>query len=540
MELICDPSGLYETPQQTSLANPASWLVDALTYSRESDTGITITWKAVAGLSASYYCVNTISGVIGQSPMCLKERKPDRTSEEDYSHPAGKLMRNPLAGPIGAFHFRSLMQNHALLQGNGRAFIQRTGRSEPMAFIPLPAERTATVTIYSEETQVRQKWHVIFPDAGEPIPLPDEDVLHIYRFSWDGYNGVPVLELLRNPLGLGIATEKSAARFHKQGGVPSFVLQAPPGVFRKQAEAEEFLRKFNEFHAGLDNAQRAGMLREGIEAKVLGINNRDAQMLEQRDFSVRDIMRIFGLRTIPGIETTQAGYNGLEQLNRADLIHCFGPWMKIWAEECARKLLTQAELRAERYYFDFDTWELVKPDASQEADMLTKYVSGMIIEPNEAREVIGYGPHEDGSGLKNPNITAGGSAGQQPPTTQQPPAEQPPTDRQRELGLIAAKLRPLVSAEIRRVQEMSVKARNFIDWTESFYQKHAERFSTAITTAGGEAWMAGEYIEHSKYQLLEAAGGCQKDQLAERIEQVTTTWMDRVDDLVATIAGVEA
>lgn len=526
-EVICDPSGIYETPQASTFARPAPWLVDLLVGDHRSDTGITVNWKNALSLSAAWYCVNTIAGDIAQLPLGLYSRGQERRPEEDFTHPAGKVMRNPIDGPIGAFQFRYMMQNHALVQGNGRAFIVRNGRQEPMAFVPLPAEHTTTVSIYREDTEIREKWHVLFPEKGAPIPLPDRDVLHIFRFSWDGYNGVAPLELLKNSFGLGISGERYAARFYKQGGAPSFVLEAPPGVFRDEAKAQEFLRKFNEYHAGLDNAQRVGMLREGIKAHVLGISHKDAQMLEQREFSVRDIMRVFGIPMIPGVSDSQS-YNTLEQLNRAYLLHCLGPWQRVWEEECARKLLTEAEKKREAYFFMFDSWELVKPDATQRAEMLSKLVSSMIITPNEAREWEGLPPLPGGDMLRNPAITpepAGGGT------------EDDDSDdmMDRERALVAAKLQPLVSAEIRRVREMAGKARNFVDWTEAFYARHLLRLTEAVTALGGSEWMAAEFVEHSKYQILEAAGGCQKTELLARIEQVTAAWNLRTDELAARI-----
>lgn len=536
MQITCDRSGVFDSPQSSTLANPASWLVDVLTGG-ESDTGAKVNWRSALGLSAAWACVNKISGIVGQMPLDLYALNKDRTSEEDYTHPAGKLMRNPLEGDIGAFHFRYLLQNHALITGNGRAFIARNGRGEPSAFVPLPADRTYTVTIYSKETDIRQKWHVVNTDDGERLPLPDYDVLHIYKFSWDGYNGVSPLELLRNPLGLGISGDKYAAKFYKQGGTPSFILEAPVGTFREQSKAEEFLRKFNEYHSGLDNAQRVGLLREGIQAKVLGINNRDAQMLENREFSVRDIMRVFGVHMVPGLQDSQS-YNTLEQLNRAELLHCYGPWMKVWEQECGRKLLTERERTAETYYFMFDTWQLKQPDAAQEAEMLTKYVNGMIIESNEAREVLGYAPHKDGSGLRNPATTAGTKPGEQPKTPDKPAPDTPDDIPQDSLRVVSAALKPLVNAEVRRVREMAGKARNFIDWCETYYTKHESRLGDAVTQLGGATWIASEYVSHSKYQLLEAAGACQKTELPERIAQTTAAWPARADELAAQICEV--
>lgn len=537
MEIVCDRSGIYDSPQASTLANPAQWLIEVLTGDNRSDTGQSINWQNAVGLTATWYCVNTIAGDMAQLPLGIYERKADGTTEEDRTHQAGKVMRNPTEGDIGAFQLRYLLQNHALIEGNGRAFIARNGRMEPLALVPLPADQTNTISLYNTETDVRTKWHVVTPQrGGEPIVLPDADVLHIFRFSWDGYNGVSPLKLLKNPFGLGIAGERYAARFYKQGGTPSFLLEAPAGAFRDEAKAQEFLRKFNDYHSGLDNAQRVGMLREGIQAKVLGINNRDAQMLEQRDFSVRDIMRVFGIPVIPGVADSQS-YNTLEQLNRAYLLHCLGPWQRVWEEECQRKLLTTAERRRESYYFMFDSWELVKPDAAQRADMLSKLVAGMIITPNEARDYEGLPPLDGGDELINPYTTSGKD---QSAAQDDAPEQDDPAPENRESELVAAKLEPLLRAEIRRVREMAGKARNYLDWCESFYAKHLPRLEAAIVSLGGESWIAAEHVEHSKYQILEVAGGCQKSELPDRIEQVTATWTDRVNELAANICEVTA
>lgn len=543
MELICDRSGFYEQPQNSNLANPAQWLIDVLTDGRESDTGISVNWRNSLGLSTAWYCVNTIAGDIAQLPLNCYERKADRTSEEDYTHPGGKILRNP-EGPVSGFQFRYLLQNHALTVGNGRAFIVRSGRQEPAAFVPLPAERTTTVSIFSAETSVREKWHVVFPEkGGSPIPLPDRDVFHIFRFSWDGYNGVGPVDLLKNSFGLGIAGDKFTAKFFKHGGTPSFILQAPSTAtyFRDPIKAQQFLDDFNKYHAGLDNAQRVGLLREGVEAKVLGVSNRDAQMSELRDFQARDIMRVFGVPTVPGIQNAQAGYNGLEQLNRAYLVHALRPWQKIWEEEAARKLLTDKERKAETYYFMFDSWELVKPLASEEANMLTQYVNGMILERNEAREVIGYAPHKDGSGLINPATTSSQPASDKPANPDNKPKPEPdPTANNRQL--IANRLKPLVNAEIRRVRQVAEKSAkwgtSFMDWVDQFYSKHQEKMCAAIVEVGGEDWLGCEYAALSKDQLLNAASGCPKAELPARIEQVIAAWPERTNELAANICEV--
>lgn len=530
MQLVIDRHGTYETPEASSLSAPSQWLVDALTWGNSS-SGLPVTWQSTLSISAAWYCINMISDTIGQTPLDLFIRSAKGVVEEDPKHPGGKLVRRPMAGSLNAFQLKKLLTLHACTSGNGRAFISFNGRSEPDELIPLPCERTKTVVIHDTETSTPQKWHVVFPeDGGTPIPLPDSDVLHIYKTSWDGYNGVSPIDILKNNFGLSLAAEKSASVFYRNNGVPSLALEAPPGVFKNVADAQKFLADWDTRHSGAENQFRTALLREGIKATPLNVNARDAQMAELREFQVREIMRVFGVPVIPGVADSQS-YNTLEQLNRAMLLHCFGPWMKVWTEECNRKLLTLRENRVESHFFAFDTWELQKPDATARAEMLSKLKTSMLITTNEAREWEELPPLPGGDVLENPNTTTSKQAPSDPPAKPAETSTEQPATQQR---LMAMLLQPLAKVEVARCREMAGKARNFLDWSESFYASHMDRLSEVVIQAGGQPWMATEYIEFSKYQLVQATE-CKPEELQSRIESVTAAWLDRTSELAATI-----
>src|SRR5690606_30720659 len=132
--------------------------------------------------------------------------------------------------------FRKVIQANALLHGNGRAAIMRSGRGEPTELIPLPPEYTVTVVIYpDEDDELRgEKWHVIrWPDGSTPTKIPDENVLHIMSLSTDGIAGLSLIDLAKNAIGEGLAGQKFTNRNFRNQGVPPMVLEAPPGAFKK-------------------------------------------------------------------------------------------------------------------------------------------------------------------------------------------------------------------------------------------------------------------------------------------------------------------
>lgn len=530
-----DYSGGLLSPQAATLSAPEQWLVDVF-QGGVSDSGTPVTDTRVLGATAAFYSINHISNDVAQLPLRVMLRNRDGGDVEDYRHPGGKIMRTQYGATCNPFHQRKAVQVAALLYGNGRAYIVRTGRTEPAELILMPADKMRSVIIHSPESMFggRSKWHLLYPDDGRtPIPFPDSDVLHIHGLSLDGIEGVSMLEVFKNSLGLTIGQEKVANRFYRNNAVPSIVLEAPPGAFRGQAEAEEFIRRFNEFHAGQDNAGRAGLLREGIKATVLTQAARENQMIEAREFQVREIMRIYGVPMIPGVADSQS-YNTLEQLNRGYLQHCLGPWLRTWEAECNAKLLTRAEQQTEAAYFEFDTAELVRPDASQFALMMQQYVTTTILSPNEARNELGYPPRDGGDTYANPATSSPGAApGQQPAE----PAKTNDTAA-RLRSLAAARLRPLLAMERRRVAEMAASSSNFCGWLEGFYVKHQERLASAIAEIDGPEWLAACHCEESRDALLEVAGRSKTTkELTNAVTQAAAAWETRLDDLAAACAG---
>lgn len=520
-------------PQNATPAVPERWLIEALGLPA-SDSGIAVTDKRTLGSTAAFFSINRISNDIAQLPLSVMMRNGEGRDEEDRAHPGGKIFRTQYGAVTNPFHQKKTIQTHALLYGNGRAYIVRTGRQEPAELIPMDASRMRSVLVHDERNAMagRSKWHLYYPDNGQPpIPFPDSDVLHIHGLSLNGVEGVDMLDTMKHSYGLTLGAEKFANRFYRNNGTPALVLEAPVGAFRNQQDAEDFLKKFNEYHSGLDNAGRAGLLREGIKANTLTPQNKDTQLVESREFQVREVMRIYGVPVIPGVTDSQS-YNSLEQLNRAYLLHCLGPWLKTWQAECNAKLLTKAEQQRETAYFEFDTTELLRPDAGPFAELLTKLVQSKIINSNEAREELGRGPREGGDEFENPMTSSPAAQQQQPNDQQQPNANA------RLRRMAAAKLRPLIAMEKRRVADMATRAADFCGCVCDFYAKQQPRLAEAIAEIEGPAWLASAHCDEMQELALHLAGQAKTaDELRFAVEQAAAAWDARLDDMAAACAG---
>ncbi len=513
--------------------HPAQWLVDWIHGGAGSDSGVAVNAKTLLRYAPVWYGVNKIAGHIAQMPLVLHEQLDDgRRKRRATEHSAYRLMKRRPNRLMSAAVFKELVQAHALVEGNGRAAIERNFRADPVELIPLLPDRTKTVLVNGE------KWHVTkitYEDGStETRKLRDRDVLHIAGLGYDGLVGYPLWDFATNSVGLGLASEKSSNRHFRNDAVPGLMLEAPPGVFRDEEDAKKFLAGFRAAHEGLDNKSKVGLLREGIKASPLGATANDSQWIEQRKFQRQEAALWLMLEQILG-DDSSVSYNSLEQKMLAYLVNCLNRWMVKWEEECNEKLLTERQKLLDTHYFKFITGALLRSDTATTMATGATAIQNRILNPNEVRAWFELDPYEGGDEFSNPAITPSG-AGDRREGDNDPPAV---GDQAR--ALIVQRLQDLIAVERKRVTAAAAKSSNFVAWLEGFYS--ADRFVATITravrAAGGEDWHALDYVDTSKQQLLDAAGRATAAELVAAVEAAIAAWPARAEQLADEILSLE-
>lgn len=490
-----------------------------------------IGWREAAGLSAVRYALQWICGSLAYLPINLF-RRSDGQVEQVLDHPVLAIMRED-DGLNSLGQMRYTLQLHALLLGNGRALIGRDRRGVPETFDVLPHD--AETVVVQDESGLQggsYKYHVFVQD-GVRRAVPDEDVLHIYQFSMDGIAGIPMLDLSGRLLRVLRASEMYAERFFTSGAIPSMVLVAPPGALRNRQDAEELLTRFNQYHRGLENAHRVGLLRDGVEPRLLGFNHRDAQMLEQRSFGLEEVMRLFALPSMPGV-----GSQGTEsERQRLFVQQTLMPWMRVWEAELNRKLLTREERQF--LFWKMDDWELSRPGLSDRTNVYATMVRNLLATPNEMRRREGLPPLEGGDQLINPATTAFDSrdGGDSNRAAQQDAAAAGSRSSARGPAVAQAalrsRLRVLLHAEIRRVEEQYPRCRDWPAWLESYYAEHAQRLSEVAAELGCDPGTAERLAEDWCTSHRETLRACASPgavshaclALAGRLDAIAEKWL---------------
>jgi HK97 family phage portal protein len=382
----------------------------------------------------------------------------------------------------------------------------------PVELIPLRPDLTDTVIVEGK------KYHVTMPDSDDPlyqvlgegnfskvIALPDEDVLHIQGFGYNGYKGKSLGAVARDSIGMDLQAQRYGRRQMAKGMSAKIMLEDGNNVLQDEDSVKQFLTAFRENYSNEKKGEVAGLLRHGMKASVLQMSNVDAQFIQQRTFNRQDVMLWFGMQHIPG-DNSSVSYNSLEQKQLAYLASCLDRWLCKWEMQCDAKLRTEKE-KAERsvyYRFDRETW--IQTDIGTQADVLTKLIQAKIINRNEARSAIHRNPVEGGDVFENPAIQV---------------AESESDDTQN--NAIQTRINRMVAIEGKRVLSKAAKPDKFLNWLDTFSEHWIETLESMADEIKIDSEVVVNQHEQRKKQLIDATD-CQPNELVGKITAIVDKW----------------
>lgn len=488
-----------------NLKNLTNWLAEVLVGAQG---GKYVTPDTAIKYPPIWYAVNKIAGHVGQLPLVLHRRMPDdRGSEVASSHPAYKLLKlapNDWQTPIV---FKELLTSHALLWGNAYAYIRYQG-SRPVELIPLYPGRTAPQVvagvkgfIHLPETIDDPILKYLRPSEQNYVAMDDDEVLHIPGLGFDGFAGKSLWKVASDSWAIGLESDNRIKNGFQKGFKAAMLLEAPPEAFRKEEDARQFIKDFNDYHSGSDNADKVGLLTRGIKANVTQMNSQEAQMVEHRRYQRQDAALWFLLESILG-DDSSVSYNSLEQKNLAYLSNCLMRWLVKWEEECNRKLLT---VGSDRYYFKFNVSALLRADHKTTIETLSLGINSRIYSPNEAREKLDMNPYTGGDSYENPAITPGQTGATEEEESEDDQQEE---EEQEEEQRPSDRFRPIVShmigVEMNRLAEIAKKDDAFAR-AVAFYERWCETLKKAFVNAGMVEHVVDTHCEDVLELMLTAA-----------------------------------
>lgn len=305
-------------------------------------------------LSAVDRCIEILSDSMGKLPAFIM----DSRTRERVDLPLLQLLNVRPNEAMSPFVAKKVVETSRLVTGNGYEWILRSPRTGRITeIIPVPGE-----LVEPWRDQSGRVWYTVtHPWTGEPMRLPQEDICHYKAASRDGLKGVGVLRRASEVIASSLAAQQYERAYYENGGQPSGVLRTesdlggyaedPEGKPLTRSDGSWITRKdqlrseWEKVHAGPNNSHRVAILDFGLDYKPLSVSNQDAQFIESREVSVRDIARYFGVPLYKLQEGKQA-YGSNEQNAIEYVVGTLHPNVSQYEEERTWKLLTRSQVDA--------------------------------------------------------------------------------------------------------------------------------------------------------------------------------------------------
>ena len=322
-------------------------------------SGVTVSEKTALKYLTVFSCVSLIAGDVARLPLILYRKFPNGSKERVIDHPLYDLMHTAPNPEIDSHKWREAHQGHLLLWGNEYNQIERNRYTGGIKYI-WPLENPGGVTVKrNEKNRIFYRWT---NRNGEIVTKFRDEMFHIPGFGFNGLQGLSMIALAREAIGLGLAAEEFHGRFFGDGTHPSVVVTIPPDVNLGEKE-KEYKKKLKKTLAGLKNAHGIAVFNNGEKAERLTMDLADAQFLESRDHQKTEICGMFHVPPHKiALHGANSNYNNLEQENQSYVDSCLIHWTTRWETSISHQLLTERERRA-GLFFEFKIDGLLRGDS---------------------------------------------------------------------------------------------------------------------------------------------------------------------------------
>ncbi len=366
----------------------ADWV---LGHGASTSSGVAISWDQALRVSTAICCARVISEGISQVPLRLYRDKGDNGREIVKDHAASRLLvRRPNSWQT-PFQFKRTIIMSAVISGNGYAYINRVA-GEPRELIPLTP---CGVTV--EQKRNFDLVYKIAQDDGKEREVPARDMLHLRGPSWDAKVGLDLSAIAAEALGLAVATERTHAMLHGNGGKPSGILNIE-GKLSPDGRAK-LAKQWRDAFSG-DSRHGVAVLDGAAKFTALSMTGVDQQHIETRRYQVEEVcrfFRVFPQMVMAGDKT--ATYASAEQFFIAHAVHTLQPWAVELEQAIEHALLDPA--RDAEIYAKVELKGLMRGDAAARAEFYQKAIYAGWMTRNEVRALEEMSPVD---GLSEPLV----------------------------------------------------------------------------------------------------------------------------------------
>lgn len=365
-----------------SLNQPTGFLTRL--WGAKSKSGVRVNQKSALGLSAVYGAVRILSETFASLPVHVHERR-DNSRNVANMHPVHSLLAVSPHSYYIPFDFKAAMLTWTLMRGNGYALIERNTDGTPAELLVLDSAQVTPVVGDDDVLRYRV--------TGMRNLVEYEDMIHLKGLSFDGIEGKNPLEVARESIGRGIASQNYGSEVFENGSFLSGILTTDNPSIKPQ-QRSEMEDAWASRYQGAAGKGKTPVLTHGFKYQSIALNPRDAQFIESSRMTVEDVARIFRVPLHMLSHLADATFNNIETMSLEFVKYSLLPWVLKFEQECTRKLFTESEKGS--YEVKMNVEGLQRGDFKTRTEGYAKMFGIGAMSQNDIRGLEDWNPIENG------------------------------------------------------------------------------------------------------------------------------------------------
>lgn len=268
-------------------------------------------------LAAVFACTRVCAETFGSLPVGIFRERKSGGRDAATDHPAQELFLKPNPWQTG-MEFFELMQGHLELRGNAYALkVPGNGRAIDQ-LIPLHPDRVRVYLLPDN----RLRYEVTAYSTGRIDRYSQDEILHMRGWSFDGIIGISTVSAMGEVIGVGLAQQEHRARYFRNNAIPGVALES---AMKMTPEATELMTNSMAEGFSGENAFKVMAPPPGVSVKVLGLTNKDSQLIEASHATTIEICGAWRVPPHKVGDLSRGTFSNIEQQNIEFATDCIRP-----------------------------------------------------------------------------------------------------------------------------------------------------------------------------------------------------------------------
>ena len=373
-------------PNNTGDQYPGQWQSQETKSTRSSVDTLSL-------IPAVYAAVNKIAGAIARMPLELKHKEDDGSFTDADNHPIWLLLKKPNHFQT-TYEFVHRVVNNMLLWGNAYVFIQRDRRGVPESLFVL--NPVYVQVLMADDGSFYYRINKKTSGAGEISEqeiAPASEIIH-FRVSVIGQHPIcgmaPLLAAAISANTTQAIQQNSLSFFgnmSRTSGVLTTEQKLQPDIAKRVKEQWEEMTTSRNFG-------KTAVLSDGLTWSPLTLTAADSQLIDQLNFSISDIARVFSVPPHMLGANQTATYKSAEASAQDFYQHALSNHI-----ENIESRFTESLGLKKNHFVQFDLSSYLKTEFVERMDGYRTAVQSGTFTINEARKKEGLPPVAGGDSV---------------------------------------------------------------------------------------------------------------------------------------------